>query len=36
MRYVQVAMETNKGTIVLELDQEKAPKTVENFLKYVE
>lgn len=32
----QVALETSKGTIVLELDAEKAPKTVENFLGYVE
>ncbi|MEA3360501.1 MAG: peptidylprolyl isomerase [Thermodesulfobacteriota bacterium] len=28
-------METNYGTIVLELNQQKAPKTVENFLGYV-
>ncbi|MGF1525403.1 MAG: peptidylprolyl isomerase [Candidatus Competibacterales bacterium] len=27
-------METNKGTIVLALDEEKAPKTVEYFLQY--
>lgn len=31
-----VALETNHGRIVLELDAEKAPKTVENFLQYVE
>lgn len=31
-----VALETNQGRIVLELDAEKAPKTVENFLQYVE
>jgi peptidyl-prolyl cis-trans isomerase B (cyclophilin B) len=27
-------MQTNKGTIVLELNADKAPKTVENFLNY--
>ena len=32
----QVAMETNRGTIVLELNQAQAPGTVENFLDYVE
>jgi cyclophilin family peptidyl-prolyl cis-trans isomerase len=31
-----VVMETSKGTIKIELNAEKAPKTVENFLKYVE
>jgi peptidyl-prolyl cis-trans isomerase B (cyclophilin B) len=31
-----VALETNHGRIVLELDSGKAPKTVENFLQYVE
>jgi len=31
----QVTLETNKGTIVLELYPDKAPKTVENFLSYV-
>ena len=30
-----VEMKTNLGTIVLELNAEKAPKTVENFLRYV-
>lgn len=31
-----VALETNQGRIVLELDAGKAPQTVENFLRYVE
>ncbi len=31
-----VKFETTKGTITVELDAEKAPKTVENFVKYVE
>ena len=31
----QVLIETSKGTIMLELYPNKAPKTVENFLKYV-
>ena len=31
----QVELKTTQGTIVLELDAEKAPKTVENFLQYV-
>ncbi len=31
-----VEMQTNKGKIVIELDQAKAPKTVSNFLGYVE
>lgn len=31
---VTVQMQTNHGTIVLELDAEKAPKTVENFVQY--
>ena len=29
-------MKTSKGDIAIELDQEKAPKTVENFMKYVD
>ncbi len=32
----RVTLETSKGTVVLELDQEKAPETVKNFLAYVE
>lgn len=31
----KVLIETNKGNITVELDAEKAPKTVENFLSYV-
>jgi peptidyl-prolyl cis-trans isomerase B (cyclophilin B) len=31
---VKVTMETNKGVITLELDREKAPVTVENFINY--
>ena len=31
----QVSLKTSMGVIVLELDQEKAPKSVENFLQYV-
>ena len=33
---VKVKMETNYGDIVLELNQEKAPITVRNFLKYTD
>jgi cyclophilin family peptidyl-prolyl cis-trans isomerase len=33
---VQVVMETSKGTIKIDLDGEKAPNTVANFVKYVE
>jgi len=32
----RVVMTTNHGTITLELDAEKAPKTVKNFLSYTE
>jgi peptidyl-prolyl cis-trans isomerase B (cyclophilin B) len=31
-----IKLHTNHGTITLELDAEKAPKTVENFIAYVE
>lgn len=31
----RVSLETNKGTIVLELYADKAPKTVDNFVQYV-
>jgi cyclophilin family peptidyl-prolyl cis-trans isomerase len=31
-----VKMQTNQGTIVIELNSAKAPKTVENFLAYVQ
>jgi peptidyl-prolyl cis-trans isomerase A (cyclophilin A)/peptidyl-prolyl cis-trans isomerase B (cyclophilin B) len=33
---VQVVLQTTQGDITLELDAQKAPKTVENFLKYVD
>jgi cyclophilin family peptidyl-prolyl cis-trans isomerase len=33
---IMILMKTSKGDIKLELDKEKAPKTVENFIKYVE
>lgn len=32
----RVRLETNKGVIILELDSKAAPKTVENFLRYVQ
>lgn len=32
----RVRLETNKGAILLELDSKAAPKTVENFLRYVQ
>lgn len=32
----RVALETSKGTVVVELFQKEAPKTVENFLQYVD
>lgn len=35
MSHPQVELNTNKGRIVLELNRDKAPKTVENFLSYV-
>ncbi|MDP1956953.1 MAG: peptidylprolyl isomerase, partial [Rhodocyclaceae bacterium] len=31
----QVELKTSQGVIVLELDAQKAPKTVENFLQYI-
>ncbi len=31
----KVRMETTKGTVIIELYPDKAPKTVENFLRYV-
>ncbi len=33
---IKILMETNYGDITLELDKEKAPATVENFLSYVD
>jgi cyclophilin family peptidyl-prolyl cis-trans isomerase len=33
---IMILMKTSQGDIKIELDKEKAPKTVENFLKYVE
>ncbi len=32
---MQVKMQTNQGSILIQLNSEKAPKTVENFLNYV-
>ncbi|MCK5663756.1 MAG: peptidyl-prolyl cis-trans isomerase [Thiotrichaceae bacterium] len=32
---MQVKMQTNHGTLMIQLNSEKAPKTVENFLNYV-
>ena len=34
--YPQIEIVTTSGTIVVELDRNRAPKTVENFLNYVE
>lgn len=34
--FPQVVLETNKGNITLELNRRAAPKTVDNFLQYVE
>ena len=34
--YPQIEVVTTSGTIVVELDRNRAPKTVENFLNYVE
>ncbi len=34
--YPQVEIVTTSGTFVIEMDRNRAPKTVENFLKYVE
>lgn len=36
MGMTKVLMETSEGNITIELNGEKAPKTVENFLKYVD
>ncbi|NNM51570.1 MAG: peptidyl-prolyl cis-trans isomerase [Pseudomonadales bacterium] len=33
---MRVALDTNHGTIIIELDTERAPKTSENFLSYVQ
>ena len=34
--YPQIEIVTTSGTIVIELDRNRAPKSVENFLNYVE
>jgi len=36
MANTQVVMETSEGTVTIELEDDKAPKTVENFLGYVD
>lgn len=36
MQNTKVAIETHKGTFTIELDAERAPKTVENFLAYLD
>ena len=36
MSLIKVALNTNQGKIVLELDDEKAPESVKNFISYVE
>ncbi|MBL4865381.1 MAG: peptidyl-prolyl cis-trans isomerase [Pseudomonadales bacterium] len=36
MSIIKVALNTNQGKIVLELDDEKAPESVKNFTSYVE
>ncbi|MHC4616122.1 MAG: peptidylprolyl isomerase [Planctomycetota bacterium] len=36
MKAKTVKLETSKGDIIIELDEEAAPATVENFLRYVE
>jgi len=36
MALIQVQLQTSLGNVVIQLDEEKAPKTVENFLQYVD
>src|SRR5437870_903080 len=36
MAEIQVVIETSVGAITIDLDPDKAPKTVENFLSYVD